>query len=234
MSRIGVIGITFLIVALILAGVQLLTYRRALHNSGEFVGEFPANMSAINDLLQRAQYKLIVVNDFCDYGHYSHHADYKRYTDLLLEAKKKSVRIEMHVYTADVGAKMTASQFGLQDPKTADTVFATIHSSGLYKSYLDIKKQEGQTSDFAKYTDFLSALASDEDTCIKQFRDAQIDIRDDVASPLPLFTWIRDDSEAIFSIYNLGHDSREVSQRTENHPIVMLLGDIDNKLAQGQ
>lgn len=237
MSRIGVVGLVMLTLTLVLASLQIWAYRKALNNAGAFVGSFPNNMPAIDDLVGRTTNKLFIVTDFCAYGHFSNPAVSERYRQALIKAKKSDMRVEIHVYNSEMGRKMTASQFNLEKPETAPGNYTALreNKNQLFNAYFEYHKQHNDPKNIPRdYVQFLQLMDDEQANCVKDLQTEGIEIRTDVAEQLPVFMWVRDDSEeAIFSIYNLGPASREISQDTKNKHIILLLTDISKKYIHG-
>jgi hypothetical protein len=234
MSRIGVWGLVFLVLALLVSGFQLLSYRSALRNSAQFIGSFPSNMPAITDLVKGTSYRLIVVDDFCAYGQFSNPSGHEAYKKALLDAAKRGVRVELHVYDPATGTKMTASQFDLAEARTAADKYTSLQHSQRFAQYFQyLKEHNGPQAIPATYQDFLTLMDQKQSGCISELGSAGINVYPEIKTELPMFMWIKDESEeAIFSIYNIGPDSRELSQQTKNKQVILLLRDIATKLSQ--
>lgn len=228
MSKLSVIGIVLLVVALIASLTQVWVYRKALNNAGAFVGDFPNNMPAIDNLIGHTTTKLYIVNDFCGYGQFSSPGVSRDYRNALVKLRKADMRVEVHVYTAELGAQMTAEQFNLQETSRASDTYKALSNKQAFKDYFAYHKENNDPLTIPPdYQSFLQLMNDEQTKCVDEFKTAGIDIRTDVSQRLPVFMWVRDDSEeAIFSIYNLGHDSREISEETRNKAIVLLLKDI--------
>jgi hypothetical protein len=231
MSRIGVAGLVLLTFALILACLQIYTYRVALENSGAFVGDFPGNMGAINQLVDRSGVKLFVVADYCAYGQFSNPEGSQHYRNSLKTIQQKGSRVEIHVYEPALASKMTAEQFNLQDAATAPNNYSALRNKQVFNAYFNSRSNRSElVNPPDDYRQFLEIMNDQQSKCIDELQRAGIEVHRDVSEPLPVFMWVRDESEeAVFSIYNLGHDSREISQVTRNKHIVLLLKDIATK-----
>jgi hypothetical protein len=231
MSRVGVAGLVLLTFALVLACLQIYTYRTALGNAGAFVGDFPANMDAIDQLVNRSNVRLFIVADYCAYGQFSNPAGARHYQDSLRAIQQKGSRVELHVYEPTLAAKMTAQQFNLQDPDIAPTNYIALRNKPVFDAFFDYHtKRNDPIKPPDDYVKFLELMNDQQSKCTEDFQKAGVDIHRDVSEALPVFMWVRDESEeAVFSIYNLGHDSREISQVTKNKHIVLLLKDIASK-----
>jgi hypothetical protein len=233
MSRMGVLGLVLLSFALALACFQIWTYRTALDNAGAFVGEFPDNMPAIEKLVNHTNAKLFIVADFCAYGQFSSPAISERYQEEIKTLRKNGVRVELHVYEPKLGDSVTAEQFDLADPTSAPEKYKTLRRNNLFPAYFEYHKQHKDPKSIPDgYTQFVQLMNGEQTRCIEDFQGAGIEVHTDVLQRLPVFMWVKDDSEAIFSIYNLGHDSREISEDTKNNHIIRLLEDIASKSLQ--
>ncbi len=233
----GIVGLVILIASLLAATGQIIAYRTDLDNSAQFVGAFPHNIPAITDLIGRTKYRMFILEDYCGYGFFSDPEDYESYKSTIIDLKKnKGLGIEIHVYDDQTRAASLSSELDFQDPKTAPQNYESLKNNRRFIQYFKYKKDHGDPRSIPPdYTSFLNFLQAEHSSCVTELRNNGIDVRTDVASPLPVFMWLRDDSEeAIFSIYNLGHASREISQRTENKDILLVLRDIATKSLQGR
>ena len=177
-----------------------------------------------------------MVADYCAYGQFSSPTGSDHYRNSLKAIQKKGSRVEIHVYEPKLAAAMTAQQFNLQDASSAQNNNISLRNQQRFDAYFDyhakLNAQMKPPDDYAKFLDIMNDQQSN---CINDLQKAGVEIHRDVSEALPVFMWVRDESEeAVFSIYNLGHDSREISQVTKNKHIVLLLKDIASKYIKAQ
>jgi hypothetical protein len=240
MNNIGyVIANVALIACLGLSLFQVSRYRDALKKAQQtqpgdtrYLAAFPENMVAINDLISRTTFHLVVVTDFCGYGHFSAPELFAVYEDSLISKKKNGVFVEVHLYDQTTTDTMTASQFDLGDPNQCDAAFAALKREPKFAAYF---KYHGNSNPPLQVPvnvqEFVALMSAQQGKCVQRLQEGGVFVRNDVHSPLPVFMWIRDDEEAIFSMYNLGHHAREISLITRDRNLVLMLRSIAQNYA---
>jgi hypothetical protein len=193
----------------------------------EFVAVFPQNLAAITQLTKRARVRLVVVTDFCAYGHYSNPSGFDDYMAALVAVKAEGREVELHIYDEKTADEMTKSQFDLDKPDGGVAAFNGERSQQRFNAYFDYHEKKGQPrSKPATVAEFVQLMNEEQARCIKELSSNGILIRADISRPLPLFLWIRDEEEALVSMYNLGSSSREMSLRTRDRSLLSLLNQI--------
>lgn len=233
------IGITIAVLALSLAFVvaavlQVLRYknevagiRSAAPVQNDFVGVFPENLSAINDLIRKTKIRLVVVTDVCAYGGFSAPAKFTDYRESLKRLVRNGVSVEMHVYDQQLQDATAKAQFDLSNPNHAAQMFDDLRQSATFDNFLSYHRgDKPPVVEPKSFGEFLALVAAQHARCVEDLTKSGIDLRRDVHSHLPLFIWLRDDTEAIFSVYNLGHRSREISLHTEDPRLINLLREV--------
>jgi hypothetical protein len=238
MNRILGIGLVLLLLALGLALYQLNSLQREVrllqkqtadlqeltkHAPIRFVGTFPHNMSSLTQLAQATINKLLVVGDFCAYGHYSNPEAYREYLNALEELPSKGAAVEMFLYNDDTAQKATLSQF--------PTDFSNITNDPKFKHYFDDLHPHLAKPHTVK--EFTTAINAEQDTCVRELQTKGVKVYKTITATLPLFIWLRDNKEAIFSVYNLGDEAREVSLSTTDDTLNILLQEIYTQAIKG-
>ena len=81
-----------------------------------YIGEFPSFIKEINEVLTKAQKKIIIFEDVLTYGAYSNPAEFHKLITVLLEKAGKNVQITIVVYDSTLYRKTRAVQFiGLEN-----------------------------------------------------------------------------------------------------------------------
>jgi hypothetical protein len=187
------------------------------------IGHFPENLRAIVELIGNTKKRLVIATDVASYGHLSNPDECARYHAALVACAARSVSVEIIAYSgarADaerrwqftdyvkkgedgfrelVGEerwKRFAAKNGIVNVKNCDDVFKAL-------VFADLKFRHGisQTS------------------TVKVF---------DLPNPvdtLPVFFWLRDGEEAIFSLFTVGENMREISFRTIDQSITDILSE---------
>ena len=190
----------------------------------QFIGKFPDNISEVTKMVNATTSSLLIVNDYCAYGHYSKPDAYQEYKNALIALAKKNVSVDMYIYDDATILQANASQFG--------TDFNKISSDAKFKNYFDYYKNDHerrQPNDLASYNKF---MAGEQQRCIRELSVAGVKIHQSIHSILPVFIWLRDQDEGIVSMYNLGEDAREVSLLTKNRSLLTVLGEISIQARQ--
>jgi hypothetical protein len=194
-----------------------------------FEGVFPLNLPAITKLVESTKSRLVIRTDFCAYGHYSAPAGFLGYKAALIAAKARA-DVQIHVYDDPTSDKMTASQFGLDKPDGGAAAFAEERANRRFKDYFSFHEKNGTPkAQPQSVAEFVSLMRREQVQCVQDLRAVGISVRPDIANPLPIFMWLRDDDEAIISVYNLGADSREASLKTRDKGLLNVLNDIAHR-----
>jgi hypothetical protein len=183
----------------------------------QFVGTFPDNMRSITKLANDTKVKLLIVGDYCAYGHYSNPEAYAEYIRALEMLADKNISVDMYLYDDETTRKTLISQF------TDD--FTKIENSQKFKHYFD----EVHHRDLRRprnLGEFETVMNSQQKKCVNELSAKGVSIHRTIANTLPLFIWLRDGDEAVFSVYNLGDNAREVSISTKDKALVNLLEEI--------
>jgi hypothetical protein len=183
----------------------------------QFVGTFPDNMKSITKLANDTKVKLLIVGDYCAYGHYSNpdgYADYIRALEFLAD---KNISVDMYLYDDETTRKTLISQF--------TTDFKKIENSQKFKHYFD-DVHHGDLRRPRTLSEFESVMNAQQKKCVDELSAKGVSIHRTISNTLPLFIWLRDGDEAVFSVYNLGDNAREVSIATKDKTLVNLLEEI--------
>lgn len=226
----SMIGLIVLIAYIVSIDVPRAAQRARLSALGEqtqYVNEFPRNIPAITELIEETRLGLLIVSDFCAYGHYSNPAAYAAYKETLIKQRAAGVDIEMHIYDRRRANESTAEQFDLAEPTTASANYKAMRQSEVYRNYFRFHRARGiDLTEPETVSEFAALMAADQAACVDELRAAGIRVAADISARLPLFIWLSDQQRAIFSVFNLGHGAREVSLATNDRNLVVMLGEI--------
>ena len=232
MTRLGWTALALMLAAVGVSSYQAYATSQPSRPTTSFVGTFPRNIPNITELIDRAGSTLVVLADFCAYGQYSAPAEFAAYKAALKAARQRDrdVDVELHIYDQITADRMTASQFNLAEPDKANAGFETERQTDRFKSFFAYHRAHGSPkTEPASVEEFADLMRREQAACIAELAGAGIRIYQDISSPLPLFVWVRDRDEAIFSVYNLGPSSREVSLNTTDKGLLNLLDDISKR-----
>jgi hypothetical protein len=189
--------------------------------STQYVGNFPQNMTEIIKLINNTKNSLIVICDVPAYGHFSNPPGYANYNIAFRNIMTQQYKPKVTYLTYD--AKRRIQHSFDQFPKS----YNEIKNSSGFKRYCDNFKT---SSTFALPKDetkeglfrWLDATHVDFQN---QMKNLGVEVLED-STDLRAFMWISDDKTAIFSFYNYGSDSREVSFKTNDKALIDILKDI--------
>lgn len=204
-----------------LASLKLLTQSITSTIQTRAIGHFPENLRAIIDLVGRAKSSLVIACDVAAYGQLSNSEECQHYFAALVDRAARGVDVQMIAYS---GARADAER-RLQ--------FATYVADGA--TGLERLTQELRWQRFASRNKL--APVSSFDQLFQSLLLADLLFRRDLSSTggvplyelgdanrsLPAFFWLRDNEEAIFSLFTVGEKSREISFRTIDQSITDIL-----------
>jgi hypothetical protein len=204
--------------------------------STQYVNVFPDNMPKINELLEKTQKSLVIVSDIGAYGHFSSPHNSNSYVGELdrLSDPAKKIDLEFICYSRAAADEHLQDQFGLNtllasfngdqgkawqkfhdDHKDAFAAYRPWHYNKEPIDMDDLKKQINDATD-----GLLTMLRS---------RKGQESIYLASKTELPIFMWIIDDKEAIFSFHTYGQNAREDSFRTTDPRFIARLKEIKDE-----
>lgn len=205
--------------------------------STQYVNVFPDNMRKIIELVPKAQKSLVVVSDIGAYGHFSSPSNSFFYVGELnkLTAPDRGISIEFICYSRRAADKHLKDQFGwnnLMEAFKGDQTRA-------WQKFHDDRKDA-----FAEYSRWhLNKEPTDMPDLTKQISDATENLLTQLESrkgkdviylatetELPIFMWIVDGREAIFSFHTYGENAREHSFRTTDPRFIERLKEIKDEL----
>jgi len=228
MNRVLTVGLVLLLVALGLALFLLYRVEARLnsvekqleeikeHQPIRYVGTFPENIHPITQMIKETQVKLLIVGDFCAYGHYSKPEEYQEYRAVLQQLGN---HVDMYVYNKEAGERATISQF----TEDFNSIKARPEFDHYFKEVYPNDPQRPVPKDLKHFKEFMNG---EQERCIKDLSAAGVRVHQTITEALPLFIWIRDGDRAIFSAYNLGDEAREVSLETSDRTLLNLLQEI--------
>ncbi len=188
--------------------------------STRYVDTFPRNLPSIIDLIDRTTSSLCIVTDTPAYGHYSNPSAFEQYRLKLqvLASPDKNITINLLTYDDSKRNFYAKHQFGI-------TEITQLRERDSYKAYFAYWKNKRQPKTM---DDFYKLIHENNDKFrreLGQYDNIKICETD---NQLPIFLWMRDENEAIFSFYNYGLSPREVSFRTNDQKLLAVLTEMAN------
>jgi hypothetical protein len=186
--------------------------------STKYLDVFPGTMKPIINLIASTKKELLIVADVPAYGSFSSPSDYQQYTQEIENLASRSGDPKQ-VRILTWGPDRRHASFNLL---YGSRTFEEIEKGETYKNYFDYWKQRTKPENM----DGLFHLSEDENQKFqRRFLDKGVDINQ-TNGELPVFMWLSDDRQAIFSLYYYGGNAREVSFRTYDPRLIEVLKEI--------
>lgn len=216
-----------LIVSLTVLGVScylMMSLRQISHVSGtRFVGKFPENMIAINQLIRSAKRELIIVGDQIAYGAFSKSEEHKEYLNALLDVAPKlqnGLRPKIMFYNANVAKDAVRVQLRLNDDKDSLSPGLKIKA----KSWMELAENRGYKGKAPETVAEFAQLLEWKNEFVRNQLSGTCEIRH-LNEKIPVFIWIADGNTAIFSFNALDEQNqpKEVSFFTNDPNTIEIL-----------
>lgn len=199
-----------LTVLCVLEGVQLKAMSEM--NATYFAGTLPSNIKEINDLIARTTRRLDVLVDFPAYGCFSDPDRYEDYKRKVLDVHRGNRQVRLCAYNKAQAEFATKAQFNSEASES-------IQKRPSFAAW--VRSSHGGVAPKTK-DEFVEFLLQDDDHFSEELSRAGLGISRTITSAPPLYVWLRDGEEAIFSFYNVdGAD--ESSFRTTNKELISIL-----------
>jgi len=188
-----------------------------------YIGQFPNYLQQIVDLMDRAERHIVIFCDFPAYGSFSSPRRFINYRQKLEEKLADNLPVQLTCLDRDERIKVTRKQFSRPwDQWTRDPQ----HEEQL-KSFL---KHHGKTGDLSG-EDFISLLQEDDEVMLKTMRGAGAEVIE-VNKDMPLYYWVIDNQEAIFTITVLSEEVVEYGFRTIDQQLINALSEMRQQYLQ--
>ncbi len=179
--------------------------------STRVVGNFPDNMLHITSLLGEARGRAVIMCDSPAYGFFSNERAYLDYRHKLQTLLADGIEVTMVVYDRTRSIAASKAQFG-------DNL-AKIKKLPAYKRCFDGTPLEDQPKTSREFFEFLE---SESDRERELFSDVIIETGNDI----PLYFWMVDGREAVFSFPTLSKEPPEVAFRTSDKWLIDIFDNV--------
>lgn len=196
------------------------------------IGHFPENMRAIVALIKDTNERLVIATDVASYGQLSNPDECARYHAALVACAARDVSVEIIAYSGTRADAERRWQF-TEYVKKGDDGFRELVSEDRWKHFagkngiVNVKDCEDVFKALV-FADLKFRHGISQTSTVKVF---------DLPNPvdtLPVFFWLRDGEEAIFSLLTVGENGREISFRTVDQSITDILGETFAALKDSQ
>jgi hypothetical protein len=186
--------------------------------STKYIGVFPENMNSINDLIASTHKDLWIIADVPAYGGFSTPSQYQQYIQGIKELAIRSGQPQgVRILTWD--SKTRRESF---NHLFGDRTIEQLREFDIYKKYFQYWKKKAQPKTL---DDFYNVVESENYEFQRRVSEMGTDINE-TSTRLPVFLWLSDDKEAIFSFYYYGGNGREVSFRTTDPKLIQVLREL--------
>lgn len=206
-----IITLLLAIVSLIAAHYQLRSMRDIAGSmTTKFVGRFPDHMPEVIRLLESAEREVTILCDLLGYGHYSSPEQCRRYRATILKLSG-DVKFNIAIYSPKRADQVAQEQLGKS--------FEKISSSRTYNRWLEFYGISPQ--DAPKNIDeFYDRFKRNYDDQLQCFDMGSIEINQVDQKTIPVFFWIVDERDAVFSFPSLSIDPPEVAFKTSDRSLI--------------
>lgn len=202
-------------IAVHVVGVVSKVDRLSRAHATEYVGNFPANMTAINELLNDVTSTLVVAADVPAYGSFSNPTAYEEYKQNLRKLLTTNRTVTYLIYDEATAERVTRAQFNVE--------WATFSASEKFSNWRKFHRKDPIPQNL---DEFLNILKRINDELKSELLQLGATVKT-VSSDLPVFLWVADDERAIFSFYNLkGREVTEVSFQTNDANLIQVLNEL--------
>lgn len=187
------------------------------------IGHFPENLRPIVELIEHAKKRLVIATDVASYGQLSNPDECVRYHAALVACAARNVNVEIIAYSgvrADAERRWQFTEY----VQKGDEGFRKLVSEERWKHFaekngiLNVKSCDDVFKSLV-FTDLKFRQGVSQTSTIKVY---------DLPNPvdtLPVFFWLRDGEQAIFSLFTVGENGREISFHTIDQSITDILGE---------
>jgi hypothetical protein len=187
------------------------------------IGHFPENLRAIVELIENSNKRLVIATDVANYGQLSNADECARYHAALVDCEARSVSVEIIAYS---GARADAERrWQFTDyVKKGEDGFRELVGEERWIRFAE----KNRIVNVQNCDDVFKALVYADLNFrhgISQTSTVKVFDLPNAVDTLPVFFWLRDGEEAIFSLFTIGEKGREISFRTVDQSITDILSE---------
>lgn len=187
------------------------------------IGEFPANMPKVLNLLKRTKKSLYVLTDVPAYGQFSSPLEYMEYKNWFIKNGGK-FDIRIVTYSPKKRSGKIKQQFNFENENFSAWIKKDSTRNKVI-NYLKITPGINKIDSLNEHRLF-HLLETVNIEFINSLRNSEIDYQEEDVSAFPLFLWIRDEEEAVISFINFPRNTTEVVFESVDQSLVGVLRDI--------
>lgn len=216
-------GLVLAILALLVGGYHIFEIRRATRDvrsvqgalSTRYLGNFPFFLDKIVELIRSAQIEIVMFCDFPGYADFSNPSGALTYRFELERQRQRGVKVELTCMDSDGRTKYLNEQFSAsewsewsKDPKKHAKVLKFLESRG------------GVSTEGKNREELLATMETADRQLLEQvFLGKALEI----PGPMPIYFWIVDRRNAIFTIPTLSDEAVEYGFATSDHALIKAL-----------
>lgn len=217
----------FIIIIFVISIFQLITIKKITKSiSTQYADNFSNNMRSINNLIRETKDSLLILCDVPAYGHFSNPEYYKEYKAILTDKIEPigKIQIKMISYTRSMRDSLAKDQLKI---KTEEDLIKMKNEDKRYKNFF--KNWNANLIEPKTVNEFYKILADGHLDMQRILSKANVKLFEAKAAH-PIFFWIRDNQEAIFSFYNYGDKPHEVSFKTIDSRLLTIFYEIAQEI----
>ncbi|MBX7164759.1 MAG: hypothetical protein K1X74_00300 [Pirellulales bacterium] len=207
-----------IIVTVLLFTLAIHLDRTAFYHRTECLGDFPANIDALNKFVAGTESRLDVLIDFPAYGILSDPVGARALKQSLVSLPKGIDKKNVRLLCFDRATATDAMKAGFDSVNKAtasdDENFRRVKELPGYGEYLGSLEDPPET-----ISELIENLQEIEERFVETYQAAGVNVRR-LGSRRAMFVWIRDGKEAMFSFSVGGRNSREVAFHTIDGALV--------------
>ena len=195
--------------------------------STRYLEQFPHFVPRVVEVIQSAERNLLIVCDYPCYALFSSYSMWLSYEAAIKQAANRGVIVSISCLTADRRREVLREQFGIT-ACTSDKWKSDTGVQGLLKAFLRREAPDGDVANI-RFSEFEELLEAAHTITMKHsFRGVQLK---EVASVLPIYFWIADDVQAVFSIPSWTNHDREQGFITSDNKLILALRKIAGRVS---
>lgn len=194
------------------------------HLNTNYIGEFPDFFeTSICQCINRAEKEVFIACDFPAYGSFSKPEIYEKYLELLKNKRSKGVEVKVIMLNEKGRKELNALQFAQSEEQ-----WKSLQEN---KSFIDkLEKFRLRSSrKIINQKDFFEALTKHQNFAATNLITKYADTVTELSSIMPIYIWIADEKNAVFSIPTFGEYSVEHGFETKDKNLIKALRSIWNR-----
>jgi hypothetical protein len=191
--------------------------------STKFEGMFPTNLERIVSLINGTKSELRIAADRLAYGAYSDPDSHEAYRRAIKECVNEGNEVNVIRFSRSERDSATRKQFKGDKAATTEAAWTEFATSDEWNNFFASFKPSVRPGDMGAFIEFIenNFEVPFHEEMANRTNVRLADLGD--AGRMPMFIWIRDDDEAVFSFYDLQGKAEEVAFYTTEKQLIQML-----------